>query len=143
MNDRITASQYLAGVASSRSLYRLLYKEAVGVLPPPRDGQPRSEPIECRLPIRVLADKLDQGRSSVGEDLRRLISYQWVLRVGGAHYALGHRKGATPFLLADVAAEERTGQPELVSRRVLNLPQKRRKHTMGQRRGMARRWRRR
>jgi hypothetical protein len=109
---------YLARVVTARPLYCLLFKEAMGVLAPSADTC-RREPIVCGLSIAVLADRLGQSRSVVGEEMRRLVSHGWVMAGPSRMRLLGHRLGAKPMLLSDIKAEEACGERDVVSRFVL------------------------
>jgi len=117
----MTPGAYLARLATARPLYCLLYQEALGVLPPANAGACRSDPISCGLSLAELGKRLDLTRSVVGEEMRRLTAHGWVGARKGAQRLLGHRKGADMALLADVAAEEATGEQGVVSRVVLAL----------------------
>lgn len=117
----MTPGAYLSRLATARPLYCLLYREAIGVLPPPLAGACRSDPISCGLTLADLGAKLGLTRSVVGEEMRRLQAHGWVGARKGSQRLLGHRMGAEVALLADVAAEEATGEQGVVSRVVLAL----------------------
>lgn len=89
----------------------------MGVLGPGTAGTCRSDPIACGLSLTELGKRLGISRSVVGEEMRRLVSHGWI--TGESPRLLGHRKGVEPILLADVAAEEATGEAGVVSRVVL------------------------
>lgn len=109
--------QYLARLALARPLYTLMFKEAVGLLPPTA-GSDR-EPIACGLSISELAKRLGTSPSTTGEEMRRLALHGWLR--GTSPRLLGYRTGDRIGLMADMVAEEATGEPFLVSRVVLGL----------------------
>ena len=115
----MTPGAYLARLATARPLYCLLYQEAIGVLAPPLAGTCRSDPIACGLSLAELGKRLGITRSVAGEEMRRLAAHGWI--TGKSPRLLGHRKGTESALLADVAAEEATGEQGVVSRIVLVL----------------------
>lgn len=141
MRERIQTHAYLNGVASSKRLYTLLFWEAVGVLPPP-DCCPDFEPLKCCLSQQEMAKRLGLSRSTVREDLRRLVLHGWV-KGSKAEYGIGSRRGHDYYLHADVAALEVTGVPKLVSNAVLLLSSQTRKKEDADRvgRGINRKWR--
>lgn len=114
------AGDYLNQLAASWPLYRALYANAIDVMPPVQEaaGDCR-ERISCGLALRTIAKALDVSPSTAGHDLRRLLAYRWVQ--DKRERRLGCRVGAEVHLLADVAAEEATGEERLVSRRILRL----------------------
>ena len=107
---------YLARLATARPLYCLLFREAMGVLAPAADTC-RRDPIACGLALAELSKRLGHSRSVVGEEMRRLIAHGWIK--DERPRLLGHRLGDKPMLLADIKAEEATGERELVLRTVL------------------------
>ena len=115
----MTPSAYLTRLATARPPYCLLYQEAIGVLGPAKAGTCRTDPIACGLSLAELGKRLGLTRSVVSEELRRLVSHGWV--TDERPRLLGHRKGVEPILLADVAAEEATGEKTVVSRIVLGV----------------------
>lgn len=115
----LTPSAYLARLATARPLYCLLYKEAMGVLGPAVAGTSRTDPIACGLSLAELAKRLGHTRSVVSEEMRRLVAHGWV--TAESPRLLGHRRGVEPVLLADVAAEEATGEVRVVSMNVLGV----------------------
>lgn len=137
------AGEYLNQLVASWPLYRLLYTKAMDVLPPPElaAGTCR-ERIACGLTLSILAKALGMSPSTVRHDLRRLLGYRWVQ--DKMVQRLGSRAEGVVHLLADVAAEEATGEVCLVSRRILrvdrNLSRAAPKATRPVGRGLARRW---
>jgi len=121
MIQKLPQHKYLARLASSRALYRLLFRQAESVLPPPSAGLKGFEEVSCRLSQQELAKRLGCSRSVVGEDLRRLLLHRWITRKGRTHYDLGTRVGENYYLHADVAAMEATGQKHLISNLLLGL----------------------
>ena len=111
-------AQYLAGVAGARALYVWLYQDAVGMLPPPQAGI--TSPLESRTSQRDVAKALGWTPGVVGKELARLVNYRW-LRDTAMPRFLGQRDGATVYLMADLEAEQATGEVLLVSRVVLGL----------------------
>ena len=117
LTPAIAPGPYLARVATARPLYVLLFREAISVLPIPADTC-RKDQILCGLSLRELARRLDISPSVVGEEMRRLVAHGWVADLRQRR-ALGFRVGHTLHLVADIAAEQATGDRDLVSRVVL------------------------
>lgn len=114
----MTPGAYLRGIAGARALYLWLYEDAVGMLPPPLEDA--AHDLASHAPLGTIAARINVSRSTVRRDLVRLVEWGWV-RDEGARIVLGRRVGATPHLLADLAAEQHTGQPDTVSRLVLRF----------------------
>lgn len=110
--------RYLASLAGARSVYLLMFEAACALLPPPSEG--KDFPLECHKPIREMAETLELGTSTVREALVQLEYHGWI---SGRRIPrrLGQRVGASYALLADLAAEEVTGERDVVSRLVLHL----------------------
>jgi hypothetical protein len=108
---------YLAGVARGRAVFKLIYAEAISLLPPPvvSEGVLRLESVRS---LQSLATELNVAPSTVRGDLILLTNYGWLRESEGRRF-LGHRQGGTVFLLADDRAENVTSEKMLVSRLVL------------------------
>lgn len=135
------AAVYVAGVASSRPLFRELVKVALGQLPSPCHGK-GSERLIVFDSMAKLGKALGVGRTTVRGDLERLVNYRWIT-IEDDGYLLGHRNGWTLNLLADVAGRDELGDDAVVSRMVISdmivsepAPQERESV-----RGAGRRWR--
>lgn len=137
LSPAVSPGAYLARLATARPLYVLLFREAVGVLAPAADTC-RNDQLVCGLPLRELAKRLDVSPSIVSEEMRRLVNHGWVS--GGRKRSLGFRTGRALHLLADVAAQEATGEVGLVSRVVLDHRPHRDAERPAQGRGLARRF---
>lgn len=136
-----TVAQYLAGIASARGLYIWLYRDAVGMLPPADSEEDAA--LESRTALVGVAKELEMPPWRVGRELRRLVNYGWVRSRAMPRY-LGRRKAGVVYLLADVQAEDATGERCLVSRLVLKVepvavPERPRSATRS-RTGAGRRW---
>jgi DNA-binding transcriptional MocR family regulator len=116
---RIKARDYLARAASSRALYALLVADALALLPPADPRRTEPERLESMTAITELAKKLGVSRTTAQAELRRLENFGWL--EGARPRFLGHREGATLYLLADVKAQEETKETRLVSREVLRV----------------------
>lgn len=128
---------YLARLATVRSLYCLLYQEAVDALPPPAEGSSRLDALMCGLSLVELGKRTEVSRSTVAEDMRRLVNHGWV-HGKSLNWGLGSRRGTELILHADIAAFETTGQRRVVSRLVLRTSGRKGATTVG--RGLARRF---
>lgn len=107
----IARNVYLAGVVQSRGLYRELLQEALGILP----IAPAAElaALESFAALGTIAKKLNVSRKTIAGDMRRLENYGWV--TSGETRELGHRDVTGVYLLADLAAQSKTGVVKLVS----------------------------
>ena len=132
---------YLRGMAASRALYLWLFEDAVGMLPPPLEGV--AHELASHATFTAIATRLGISRSTMQRDLVRLSEWGWV-RVEEKRICLGRRESGVSYLLADLAAEPHTGQPDTVSRLVLHLKPpvglKTKKMVTPNRRGTARAW---
>lgn len=111
-------ADYLAGLAGARALYAWLYRDAVAMLPPPVDGV--TSPLESRTPLREVGKSLGWSQGVVQKELARLVNFRWV-RDGAMPRFLGQRVGGVMHLMADLEAEQATGDKALVTRVVLQL----------------------
>ena len=134
---------YLRGIATSRPLYLWLYEDAVGMLPPPLEGVLHD--LASHATFAVIAKRIGVSRSTMRRDLMRLSEWGWV-RVEEKRIVLGRRENGVAYLLADLAAEQHTEQPDTVSRVVLRLKPadkqaaNKKKETTPNRRGTGREW---
>lgn len=112
---KVRAGAYLASVAASRALYRLLLEDALSLLPTSPNGKP--ERVETFMSLAAIVRTLKVSRSTVQGDMRRLENYGWV--VEREPRLLGHREGSEVFLIADDAARDATGEALVVSRLVV------------------------
>lgn len=109
---------YLASLGPSRALFRLLLADGLKLLPPPAGHNVEPERIESYLPLGEIATRLTVSYATARADLARLVNLRWVSRARSPRL-LGHRHGTVLHLLADVAAQDQTGEVRLVSRLVV------------------------
>jgi DNA-binding transcriptional MocR family regulator len=112
---------YLGKLYTSRPLFKLLFEEAISVLPPLVPDDDKLWELESIRSQRDLSKLLSVSPSTVAIDLVRLENYGWLQRKRGSKRLLGARQGSRLFLRADQAAEAATGVPGLVSREVLGV----------------------
>jgi len=114
--------EYLNKLYSSRSLFKLLFEEAISVLPPLVPDDDTLWDLVSIRSQRDLSKKLDVSPSTVAIDLERLKNWGWIqLRGRSSRRMLGTRQGSQVFLMADSAAEVATGVSGLVAREVLGV----------------------
>ena len=112
---------YLGKLYTSRPLFKLLFEEAVHVLPPLMPDDDKPWPLESIRSQRDLSSLLGVSPSTVAIDLKLLENWGWLQRKRGSLRLLGVRRGSQIFLRADQAAETATGVSGLVSREVLGV----------------------
>ena len=118
----LSPGEYLGKLYSSLPLYKLLFVEAISVIPPHTAVDVKLWALSSTRSQRDLAHLLSVSASTVAIDLRRLENYGWIQRRRRARErVLGGRKGAKLFLMADHAAEISTGVAGLVGREVLGV----------------------
>lgn len=114
----MTPARYLAGIVEARVLYRWLYEDAVAMLPPPVDGVALD--LASHRTLRDAAESLGWPYATVRRCIAQLVTWGWVRDRAMPRY-LGRRDGPMAHLLGDLAAEQHTGQRDVVSRIVLGL----------------------
>lgn len=115
----LTAQAYLIHAAQARGLYVALFEASLAGLPVNIAGE---HDVECHYSTRDLTEKLP-GRSPsiIANELRWLKNNAWVSEKRGSIRFLGRRIDGTFHLLADVAAQQLTGEERLVSREILGV----------------------
>jgi len=114
----MTPEEYLQCAVNARVVYVELFNTAIGVLPPSL-AEPQN--IECHYTARDLTAKLPRTVSVIQNEIRWLVAWGWINNRAKSVRFLGRRIGGVPFLLADLAARNVTGEERLVSRDVLGL----------------------
>lgn len=114
--------EYLNKLYSSRPLFKLLFDEAISVLPPLVPDDETLWDLASIRSQRDLAKLLGLSPSTVAIDLERLKNWGWLqLRGRSSRRLLGTRQGSQVYLMADSAAEVATGVSGLVSREILGV----------------------
>lgn len=113
--------EYLGKLYTSRALYKLLFEEAISVLPPLAPDDEKLWKLESIRSQRDLGGMLGVSPSTVAIDLKLLENWGWLQKKRGSLRVLGTRQGSALYLIADSAAEAATGVPGLVSLEVLGV----------------------
>jgi len=108
--------EYLASLAACRALYRVIFKEAVGLLPPPE--RRHTGALVSHRTVSSLAKEAGVAPSTASADLTRLVGYGWVTSIA-APREIGRYEGQSIYLRADIAAAHMTGQMDVVSKMVV------------------------
>jgi len=120
----IDPKEYLERLYTARALFKLLFAEAIMVIPPAAPDDTKRWELESIRSQRDLGNLLGVSPSTVAIDLTQLENYGWIeKKKRGTRRLLGARKGAQLLLRADSAAEAATGVPGLISREVLGVAQ--------------------
>ena len=114
----MNASEYIARAAVCRIMYTELFQQACAVLPPTVVGE---QELEVSYTLRDAAAALDITISQATMDVRRLENWGWVEKRKGSWRFLGRRCGGVFHLLADTAALQVTGKPNLISKEILGI----------------------
>jgi hypothetical protein len=137
----LSSKDYLAQLVQSRALYRAMLQEALSLLP--AKGTDKLEPLESFTALATFAKQLNVSRKTLAADMRRLEHFKWV-QIDGEVRVLGRRDAEGVYLIADLAAQNATGDPRLVSDLVvpdiLRVKAAVKDDTSAHRTGLGRRW---
>lgn len=122
MSTPMNAEEYLSKAVTAIPVYKLLWEQAVMLLPPV--DPPEGTNVEVFFSATDLRNELNGARtvSNLRNELKWMQNWGWIkTRKGTSRRFLGRRKGSTFFLLADLAAKDRTKEKRLISREVLGV----------------------
>lgn len=119
----MTPTEYTRKAVNAAPIYRLLFEQAVSLLPPL--DPPEGVNVECFFSAMDISAALNGVRtvSNVRNELTWLQNWGWIkTRKGTSRRFLGRRKDARVFyLMADLAAHAVTQEKRLISREVLGI----------------------